>query len=296
MGAFDTTVGVLLLGLFFNTFLYGVVCVQFLTYKNHKFNDALWLKAIVAVLFGIDTIHSAVAIYAGWQMAVSNFDNPSSLAVVSWTIPFTAVATSCAAILTQIFMSHRVYKLTGSKPAVVVIGIFSFVGFVFGVYSGIRSGIIAEVKNFGVLKPFVICWLGSQTAADLTLTALLTYAFIRSKTGFRKTDTVINRLIRGSIQTGLFVSIFALSDLFTFVLHGNTNLYAMFAYPIGRIYTNTLLDTLNSRIALKTIAFTETEEKTDAEAGQFRMHAQSQTYAETNKSDGKFNVETASQV
>lgn len=68
--------------------------------------------------------------------------------------------------------------------------------------------------------------------------AILTYAFARSKTGFRKTDTVINRLIRGSIQTGLFVSIFALGDLFTFVLHGNTNLYAMFAYPIGRIYTN----------------------------------------------------------
>lgn len=67
---------------------------------------------------------------------------------------------------------------------------------------------------------------------------ILIYAFARSKTGFRKTDSVINRLIRGSIQTGLFVSIFALGDLFTFTLHGNTNLYAMFAYPIGRIYTN----------------------------------------------------------
>ncbi|KAF5313269.1 hypothetical protein D9619_002579 [Psilocybe cf. subviscida] len=296
MGAYDTTVGVLLLGLFFNTFLYGIVCVQFLTYKNHKFNDALWIKAIVAALFVVDTVHSAVSIYAGWQMAVTNFDNPSSLAIVSWTIPFTAVATAFAAILTQAFMSHRVYKLTASKPAVIVIGIFSAVGFVFGTYAGIRSGIIAEVKNFGVLKPFVICWLGSQTVADLLLTCILIYAFARSKTGFRKTDSVINRLIRGSIQTGLFVSIFALGDLFTFTLHGNTNLYAMFAYPIGRIYTNTLLDTLNSRIALKTIAYTETEEKSGAAPGDFRMHTQSQTYAENNKSDGKFNVETASQV
>lgn len=60
---------------------------------------------------------------------------------------------------------------------------------------------------------------------------------------------------------------FALGDLFSFLLHRDTNLYAMFAYPIGRIYTNvspvsprpaypdivpqTLLDTLNSRASLK---------------------------------------------
>ena len=49
---------------------------------------------------------------------------------------------------------------------------------------------------------------------------------------------MINRLIRGAIQTGLFASIFALADLFSFVLHRETNLYAMFAFPIGRIYTN----------------------------------------------------------
>jgi thioester reductase-like protein len=66
----------------------------------------------------------------------------------------------------------------------------------------------------------------------------LTYILSRSRTGFRKTDTIINRLIRGAIQTGLFASIFALADLFSFVLHGDTNLYAMFAFPIGRIYTN----------------------------------------------------------
>lgn len=67
---------------------------------------------------------------------------------------------------------------------------------------------------------------------------ILSFVLSRSRTGFRKTDTIINRLIRGAVQTGLFASIFALADLFTFLLHSNTNLYAMFAYPIGRIYTN----------------------------------------------------------
>jgi len=103
-----------------------------------------------------------------------------------------------------------------------------------------------------------------------TLTVTLSFVLARSRTGFRKTDTIINRIIRGAVQTGLFASLFALADMFSFLLHRNTNLYAMFAFPLGRIYTNvrvlslnifllkskfgsiqTLLDTLNARTALK---------------------------------------------
>ncbi len=73
----------------------------------------------------------------------------------------------------------------------------------------------------------------------LTLcTVSLITVLLRSRTGFRRTDTVINRLIRGAIQTGFFVSLFAMADLFSFLFDQSSNLYAVFAMPIGRIYTN----------------------------------------------------------
>ncbi|KAG6811454.1 hypothetical protein H0H92_007325 [Tricholoma furcatifolium] len=245
MGEFDTVVGVVLLGLFFNTYLYGLVTYQFLVYFNTKFNDKLWIKAIVATLFATDTLHSAVAVYAGWDMCVTNYNNPASLAVVGWTIPFTACATSFAAILTQYFLAHRVWILTKNSVLVGVISLFSLLGFAFGIYAGIKCGLIND----------------------------------RSRTGFRKTDTIINRLIRGAIQTGLFASAFALADLFSFVLHGNTNLYAMFAYPIGRIYTNTLLDTLNARVELKLLNSSTMDVDAEGSGNAFRMQTQSQTVA-----------------
>ncbi|KAJ7512905.1 hypothetical protein B0H11DRAFT_1947928 [Mycena galericulata] len=40
------------------------------------------------------------------------------------------------------------------------------------------------------------------------------------------------------METGTFASAFALADLFSFVFFRNTNLDYMFAFPIGRIYTN----------------------------------------------------------
>jgi hypothetical protein len=67
-----------------------------------------------------------IVIYLYVSVSVTNYNNPASLAcelgnlhhtlllltsalhpVVSWTIPFTAVATSVAAIITQFFLGHR---------------------------------------------------------------------------------------------------------------------------------------------------------------------------------------------
>ncbi|KAF7296615.1 hypothetical protein HMN09_01069200 [Mycena chlorophos] len=251
MGAFDLVVGVLLLGLFFNTYLYGICTYQFITYVQSKFNDTWLIKTVVSVMFTLDTIHSGVAIYSAWDTCVANYANPAHLEYVGWTIPFTAVATSCTAILTQLFLGHRVLLLTGSKLLFFIIASVSLLGFIFGCIAGIKSGIINDVALFAPLAPYVTAWLALQTSADLTITLCLTVALMRSKTGFRTTDTIINRLIGGAIRTGMFASIFALADLFSFLLHRNTNLYAMFAYPIGRIYTNTLLHTLNSRSSMK---------------------------------------------
>ncbi|KAJ7070146.1 hypothetical protein C8F01DRAFT_1246282 [Mycena amicta] len=251
MGDYDLVVGVLLLGLFFNTYLYGICTYQFITYVQAKFNDSLWIRSVVGALFFLDTIHSGVAVYSAWDTCVTNYANPGSLRYVGWTIPFTAVATSFTAILTQIFLGHRVFLLTGNKLLFAIIASLSVMGFAFGCIAGIKSGIINDGTKFGPLAPFVTAWLALQTSADLTITLCLTIALTRSKTGFRTTDTIINRLIGGAIRTGLFASIFALADLFSFLLHRDTNLYAMFAYPIGRIYTNTLLNTLNSRANMK---------------------------------------------
>ena len=72
------------------------------------------------------------------------------------------MATSCAAVIAQFFLTHRyvdfsplesnlivfssirVYKLTNSIPVVVVLGLLSLLGFVFGVYAGVDSGVINQ--------------------------------------------------------------------------------------------------------------------------------------------------------
>ncbi|KAF5327084.1 hypothetical protein D9619_004503 [Psilocybe cf. subviscida] len=254
MGQYDMVIGVLLIGLFLNTYLFGLVTYQFIVYHNTKFNDRSWIKALVGVLFVLDLAQSMVVVYAGWEMCVTNYNHPESLGIISWTIPFTACGNAVIAFISQIFLGHRVLVMTKNKVLVGVIGAFSCAGLIGGLYAGTWSGILKYIVKFPALDPVVTLWLGSQTAADLLITVSLTWVLSRSRTGFRRTDTIINRVIRGCVQTGLFVSIFAMADMFSFLFSRDTYLYAMFAYPLGRIYTNTLLDTLNARSALKGIS------------------------------------------
>ncbi|KAJ7314983.1 hypothetical protein DFH08DRAFT_894350 [Mycena albidolilacea] len=249
MGKYDTDVGPILLGVFLNTYLYGLVTNQYINYVNHKFNDPAWIRAIVIILFVLDTTHSAVGIYAAWDLCVTNFNNPNIIGTLGWTIPFTAIAMANSGVVTQVFLIHRVFKLTKSKWLVVFLATLSIGGYVCVWIATVKGGIMKEMASSSrQILLLVIGWLALFCTVDLLITAILIFVLVHSKTGFRHTDTIINRLIRGAIQTGLFVSMFALGDMFSFIFAPHTSFYMMFAYPIGRIYTNTLLDTLNARM------------------------------------------------
>lgn len=113
-----------------------------------------------------------------------------------------------------------------------------------------------RLAKLPVLDGLVTAWLAMQMGIDLYITGTclqhelpplpslkssavaLCWILSQAKTKFRATDTVINRLMRGAIQTGVFASIFSLGDLVAFLALPHTNIYGMFAIPLGRIYTN----------------------------------------------------------
>ncbi|KAH7906944.1 hypothetical protein BJ138DRAFT_1117125 [Hygrophoropsis aurantiaca] len=251
MGLYDTSIGTLLIGIFFNTYLYGLVTYQFLAYYKSDFGDRLAIKYMVLFLFILDTIHSATSIYLAWMYCVENWGNPSALTVAFWPYTFTPIATALAALVTQIFLGYRVWRLSNSKILFGVIIALAVPSFALGMACGIKAWIIRILTELPQINNLVTAWLAMQVGCDAVITGTLTIILSRSRTGFRKTDTVLNRLIRGAIQTGLFAGIFSLGDLISFLSWPDTNLYGMFAVPIGRIYTNTLLDTLLARTDLK---------------------------------------------
>ncbi|KAI0343438.1 hypothetical protein BDW22DRAFT_1355875 [Trametopsis cervina] len=251
MGAYDLILGPLLIGIIFNTYLYGLVTYQFAAYYKTKFNDPLPIKCMVLFLFVLDTVHSISVIWMAWSYCVTNYGAPESLAVALWPYTFTPIATGLASMVTQLFLGWRIYRFSKSKVLYAIVIALSVPSCALGIICGTRAWIIKFSAELSILTGWVTAWLVLQVMVDVFVTGTLGYLLARSRTGFRKTDTVLNQLIRGAIQTGLFAGIFSLGDLITFAKLPDTNFYGMFAIPIGRIYTNTLLDTLLARKQLR---------------------------------------------
>ncbi|KAF8553139.1 hypothetical protein OG21DRAFT_1497928, partial [Imleria badia] len=177
-----------------------------------------------------------------------------SLEVGAWHWPyiFRPIGIALAALVTQMYLAVRIWYLTGSKILYGVAILLAILSCVLGIITSVEGWIIrVTMSEIPRIIPIAVAWLSIQVVVDMYITPTLVIIFARLRTGFRKIDTILNRLIRGDIQTGLFAVIFSMGDLITFVVFPNTNLYAMFAISLGCIYTNNLLDTLLTRKLLK---------------------------------------------
>ncbi|KIJ07517.1 hypothetical protein PAXINDRAFT_102930 [Paxillus involutus ATCC 200175] len=88
---------------------------------------------------------------------------------------------------------------------------------------------------------------GAATAVDITITIALCTLLIMGRTGFEDTDQMILRLIFISVNTGLWSAIFAFLSVILLVIYPNDLIFTALYYPLGTVYCNTLLASLNAR-------------------------------------------------
>ncbi|KAJ7223639.1 hypothetical protein C8J57DRAFT_234730 [Mycena rebaudengoi] len=249
--SFGTTVGATLMAILFNSLLTGVLLSQFSTYWNSTYQDRIWIRLVVVSLFTINVVHQGAVMYMAWFYCVENFNNPVAVQHSLWVYPFTALVTAVLAIMNQAFQSWRIWVFIKNKYIVGGLLLTALVVFITGVIAGAQSWILSDLRKLAALQPLVEGNLALQAALDVIISGILTSCFIKSKTSFKRTDMVLNRLIRGAIESGVFTSICALGELFAFRFAQGTYIIGMFALPIGRIYTHTMMDHLIRRDELR---------------------------------------------
>jgi hypothetical protein len=109
-------------------------------------------------------------------------------------------------------------------------------------------------KQLGALKGLSITVNALAAVGDVLIAAVLCIVLHRSRTGFHRSDTMINKLIVFAVNTGLLTSICAVASLISIVVAGNTFLYICFYFSLGRLYSNSLLATLNARNMIRAAA------------------------------------------
>ncbi|KAF9008813.1 hypothetical protein BDQ17DRAFT_78435 [Cyathus striatus] len=245
----DNTLGAAYIGVLCAAMLYGVSCVQTWFYFNRYPKDVWYIKALVTAVWMFDTVHQALISHTVYRYVITNFDNPAILARMVWSILLEVLFNGFIGLLVQGFLTMRVWRLSNSNVSltaiVATIVLAEFVAF------AIQSMQLHTWIELGRLKGLSMTVNALGVLADTLIVAALFFFLHRSRTGFKKSDTMISRLILFTVSTGLLTTICAIASLVSILVWGKTLIYVAFYFSIGRLYSNSLLATLNARRAIR---------------------------------------------
>ncbi|KII83895.1 hypothetical protein PLICRDRAFT_179929 [Plicaturopsis crispa FD-325 SS-3] len=247
LGPAEVAHGPFLIGTLFNVLLYGVMIAQTFLYFTTFKKDRIWLKLFVALLFCADTINvgfDAVYIY---NSLVIHFDDIPFLAKADWVFGTDPAMTGIIGTLVQLFFAWRVKVLNRrSIYAVIAIVLLAICSCLCSIGTSIAISMVPNFTEFQRFKIVVIVWLVCSALCDVIITFALVWHLRRHKTGFSATDDIVNRIIRATVQTGLLTAIWASVDLVVFLVNP-TGLHLVFNVPLSKLYTNSLLSSMNAR-------------------------------------------------
>ncbi|TFY76164.1 hypothetical protein EWM64_g7848 [Hericium alpestre] len=211
----DSTMGAMFIGVVIGAMLYGI-----------------WWVDIIVYVPAFDFISLCIIAHLASQVEV--------------------LFNSFTAFLVQSFFTVRIYKLSNKNILVtgtvyaLVLGQF-FVTLVYFI-KGIQMSTFAQL---GTLKAISMAVNAMTAASDVAIALALCSMLHKSRTGFRSSDSMINKLIMFTVNTGLLTSIDAVCSLASIAGSPNTFIYICFFFTLGRLYSNSLLATLNARRSLR---------------------------------------------
>ncbi|TFK68123.1 hypothetical protein BDN72DRAFT_858655 [Pluteus cervinus] len=251
------SIGAILASVIVASIFYGVANLQMFLYFAKHPKDRAFNKWLVFGLWCVNTMNQVLICVGVWQYLVTNYANyaflqafhiPLPLAtIVSLTRELTHLKATIAAIVQSYFV-HRIYVFSKYKiifpiilvPAILAqpaLGITYFVG-------SLRN---PNLEEYARLNLVTYAANGTAAAVDIAITACMAVLLVMGRTGFKKTDRMIIRLMFISINTGAWTALFAVIVVILSAAYPGKLVNTVTFFPLASLYVNTLLANLNSR-------------------------------------------------
>jgi len=177
-------------------------------------------------------------------------------ALLETTIPLDLhlILLTLASLTCQAFFLNRVWKFSKNRfvagflgAACLSTGIIDIVIAAQTVHGKSVETILSHVFQAEVISVFTV-----GAAADMAIAMILVWYLKREMSSFGRINSLVTRLIQYTIATGLVTSLLALGCLVAYVLSLDSLIFLAMHFSLGRMYTNALLATLNSRKSMRT--------------------------------------------
>ncbi|KAJ4476240.1 hypothetical protein J3R30DRAFT_3491908 [Lentinula aciculospora] len=260
LSSINETFGAAYIGIVVAAMMLGISVIQGFYYFTHQ-KDGWILRGLVAAVLAFDFIHQVLITHTGtvypafhvlcvdlilvgigYVYLITFWQQPEKLRIVVWSLLAEVLFNGLTAFCVQCFLTYRIWMLSGTKvwlTATVIsfLNCTHYYRFNFASFLRVKTfeQLSAELKGLSLLP------------ATFSFAGILTFLLQRSKTGFRKSDTMINKLTIFAVNTGALTSLCAIASLISILAAPDTFIYISFFFSMGRLYTNSLLATLNAR-------------------------------------------------
>ncbi|KAJ8469591.1 hypothetical protein ONZ51_g8892 [Trametes cubensis] len=239
----DNSFGAFLLATFLGLMLYGLTLHQSYRYYRLFREDIKLIKTIVFSTVVLETIHIVLCMHICYYYLVTNYFNPLALLDGVWSIRILPISTALVILLSEGFFVRRVYLIGARYRPVVLVIVISKASWSASVEAFIRPT-FADFDNVAWMTSAAF---GAAVVIDLLLTGTLIITLHKSRTGFKRTDSLIDVLIIYTINTGLLTGIFSVLSLIFALVSPDNLIYSAFNIIATKCYANSLLAVLNSR-------------------------------------------------
>jgi len=245
--------GPLVLGYMWSYMLYGILIVQMYLYWINFPKDQVGIKIYVWFMFLLETIFTIFTTIAAWDQFGANWGDPQSLLVIDWSWEPLPSLNGLIAMMVQSFYIWRIFNLTRNVYIAILIECVSLMQCVMAWYFGITVSLEGRGvdKLFG-LTSIISAWLVGAAVCDVLITVVIVFVLSRAnkRTKFKQTTDAITRLIRFTVETGLITSFAAVVELILWLTTQHYNIHFIGFLVLGKLYSNALVATLNSRAAI----------------------------------------------
>ncbi|KAJ7126267.1 hypothetical protein C8R44DRAFT_123275 [Mycena epipterygia] len=248
----NPTYGAMLIGTFFAIFFQGMLSVQAYIYYESFPQDSWRLKSLVGSVWCLDLVHLFLICQACYHYLIDNWGYEPALLESTIELDLHIALVGAVTILCRAFFLHRVW-IFSRKNWLLVAGLtvmcLTTVGL--DIALSIRTIRDRSVAVFSTDTPEIIAMFSLGAIVDLIIAMLLFWYLQRGRTSFDRTNFVLTRIIQYTVATGLATSLLAIGCVAAYLIKPKTFIFVAMHFSLGRMYTNALLATLNSRRNLR---------------------------------------------
>ncbi|KAJ6486544.1 hypothetical protein C8R47DRAFT_1320974 [Mycena vitilis] len=243
----DEILGMLLVGTWIASVLFGVVLVEAHKYFSLFPNDSWMRKGLVLLLLALCVAAMIGEYGTTYYPMVTYWGDVEVLFKIFWTLPLESFANAISGIVVDCYLIYRFYKL--SKNIWATLFLYAVLVVALGGYL-IVFVLVATRQNIkyqSIETKGAIIYSIAQAVADVLIAAGLIWKLRSMKSSFKQTNTFLNRVMVGALRTGSITALCAILILVIFLHNKYSDLSTLFSFQLAPLYTLTLLFNFNLR-------------------------------------------------